>query len=62
MAEWLRRWTANPLGSARAGSNPVVIALKWDLAQLVEHWHSVPEVIGSIPLISIYFIYFYFIL
>ena len=21
MAEWLRRWTANPLGSARAGSN-----------------------------------------
>ena len=22
MAEWLRRWTANPLGSARAGSNP----------------------------------------
>ena len=26
MAEWLRRWTANPLGSARAGSNPVIIA------------------------------------
>ena len=25
MAEWLRRWTANPLGSARAGSNPVVV-------------------------------------
>ena len=24
MAEWLRRWTANPLGSARAGSNPVI--------------------------------------
>ena len=22
MAERLRRWTANPLGSARAGSNP----------------------------------------
>ena len=22
MAEWLRRWTANPLGSARVGSNP----------------------------------------
>ena len=22
MAEWLRRWTANPLGSAREGSNP----------------------------------------
>ena len=25
MAERLRRWTANPLGSARAGSNPVVV-------------------------------------
>ena len=23
LAEWLRRWPAKPLGSARAGSNPV---------------------------------------
>ena len=23
MAEWLRRWTRNPLGSSRTGSNPV---------------------------------------
>ena len=23
VAEWLRRWTRNPLGSARTGSNPV---------------------------------------
>ena len=22
VAEWLRRWTRNPLGSTRAGSNP----------------------------------------
>ena len=22
VAEWLRRWTRNPMGSARAGSNP----------------------------------------
>ena len=22
MAEWLRRWTRNPMGSAHAGSNP----------------------------------------
>ena len=22
VAEWLRRWTRNPLGSPRAGSNP----------------------------------------
>ena len=23
MAEWLRRWTRNPMGYSRAGSNPV---------------------------------------
>ena len=23
VAEWLRRWTANPLGSPRVGSNPI---------------------------------------
>ena len=23
--EWLRRWTANPLGSARVGSNPIFV-------------------------------------
>ncbi len=23
MAEWLRRWTRNPMGISRAGSNPV---------------------------------------
>ena len=27
VAEWLRRWTANPLGSARVGSNPILLAL-----------------------------------
>ena len=26
MAEWLRRWTANPLCSARVGSNPILVA------------------------------------
>ena len=26
LAEWLRRWTANPLGSARMGSNPIFVA------------------------------------
>ena len=25
MAEWLRRWTANPLCSARVGSNPILV-------------------------------------
>ena len=25
LSEWLRRWTRNPLGSARAGSNPAAV-------------------------------------
>ena len=25
VTEWLRRWTANPLGSARVGSNPILV-------------------------------------
>ena len=25
VVEWLRRWTANPLGSARVGSNPILV-------------------------------------
>ncbi len=27
MAEWLRRWTANPLGFPRVGSNPILVVL-----------------------------------
>ena len=27
VAEWLRRWTANPLDSVRVGSNPISIVL-----------------------------------
>ena len=27
VAEWLRRWTANPLCSARMGSNPILVGL-----------------------------------
>ena len=27
MAQWLRRWTANPLGSASVGTNPIVVVL-----------------------------------
>ena len=25
VAEWLRRWTANPMGSACVGSNPILV-------------------------------------
>ena len=31
VAEWLRRWTANPLGIARVGSNPILVALFFTL-------------------------------
>ena len=27
VAEWLRRWTANPLWSPRVGSNPILVDL-----------------------------------
>ena len=27
VAEWLRRWTANPMCSARVGSNPIGVVL-----------------------------------
>ena len=29
MAERLRRWTANPLGSARVGSNPILVDVRF---------------------------------
>ena len=55
MAEWLRRWTANPLGSARAGSNPVVVVIKKIksksafIAQLGERQTEDLKVAGSSP-------------
>ena len=27
VAEWLRRWTADPMGSARVGSNPILVEI-----------------------------------
>ena len=29
VAEWLRRWTRNPLGSPRVGSNPTTTGIAW---------------------------------
>ena len=49
MAEWLRRWTANPLGSAHAGSNPVQYEFIVVLAQLGERVTEDHEVGGSNP-------------
>ncbi len=37
VAEWLRRWTANPMGSARVGSNPILVGkfLLFKLLQII---------------------------
>ena len=45
VAEWLRRWTANPLCSARVGSNPILV--DWSFAaseKFVKKIYGVPWV------------------
>ena len=37
MSEWLRRWTRNPLGSAREGSNPFGVGFA--SVQWTYRWH-----------------------
>ena len=63
MAEWLRRWTANPLGYARAGSNPVNVAIfNVNIAQLGERKTEDLEVLGSNPSVDIFPIIIKFII
>ena len=35
VSEWLRRWTGNPLGSARVGSNPTGVVFQQGLQTLM---------------------------
>ena len=35
MTEWLRRWTVNPLGPSRVGSNPIFVVF---LIGFIEKW------------------------
>jgi hypothetical protein len=35
VAEWLRRWTRNPLGSARVGSNPTGVDFRVNTLQAI---------------------------
>ena len=45
LSEWLRRWTRNPLGSARRGSNPLAV----DKSQLRCHrWHFLAQRISRL--------------
>ena len=38
VAEWLRRWTANPLGNARVGSNPILVEFCNLIGVMVKRW------------------------
>ena len=38
VAEWLRRWTANPLCSARVGSNPILVDYRKFSKSLDKKW------------------------
>jgi hypothetical protein len=40
VAEWLRRWTANPLGSARVSSNLILVELFFGLQFIVVFFYS----------------------
>ena len=46
VSERLRRWTANPLGYARAGSNPADVAF-WFLGQGVRRRSRKPKIASS---------------
>ena len=38
VAEWLRRWTANPMDSVRVGSNPILVVDFAQKAFCTESW------------------------
>ncbi len=39
VAEWLRRWTANPMGSARVSSNLIPVEIIFDLLKFKTTLH-----------------------
>ena len=43
VAEWLRRWTANPLCCARVGSNPILVVPSWPFSALLCRWCHRPS-------------------
>eukprot|EP00794_Sanderia_malayensis_P006846 gene6846-7614_t len=55
VAEWLRRWTANPLGSARVGSNPILVLCD-EVAEWLRRWAANPlgsARVGSNPILVV---------
>ena len=68
MSEWLRRWTRNPLGSARRGSNPLgvgnVVCLRLACCMLEDHWTIAIDVTActiAITIVSNMYITFIYI-
>uniref|UniRef100_A0A8W8N9E5 Uncharacterized protein n=1 Tax=Magallana gigas TaxID=29159 RepID=A0A8W8N9E5_MAGGI len=56
VAEWLRRWTANPLGSPRVGSNPILVVCgrQDEVAEWLRRWTANPlgsPRVGSNPIL-----------
>ena len=48
VAEWLRRWTANPLGSTHVGSNPIFVEMKYFCLKLrMSLWTSEKQHCGN---------------
>ena len=45
VSEWLRRWTRNPLGSARRGSNPLGVALT--ILLVITAWEISVDLFGT---------------
>ena len=57
VAEWLRRWTANPLGSARVGSNPILVAqLSGSMVQWLALWTLNPAIRVQISVEPVLFV------
>ena len=48
VSERLRRWTRNPLGSARRGSNPLAVALAMHV--ILQHWRLFLHLIDGVIL------------
>ena len=57
MAEWLRRWTRNPMGNARAGSNPA----RSEKMQFVNYFEGVFIYLSLDSCILFFFCLYWFI-
>ena len=56
MAEWLRRWTANPLCSARVGSNLILVDLSlFSVNFLLHNFNAILLCCAAIMAVKIYF-------